>query len=100
MDTPHFTGSDAKANRKEIVIPVNDMLDGIEQLQSESPEGFTTHELAIALGIGKHAAGVRLTALHDLGLIECSGRRKIIRRDGIPGRIPVYRYVKEASCSS
>ena len=96
MANARSTGKVSKASGEGIIIPVDDMLAGIEQLQSESPEGFSTHELAVALGISKSAAGVRLTTLYDLGLIECSGRRNILRRDGVAGKIPVYKYVKKA----
>lgn len=57
-------------------------------------EGFTSHDLGKALGVGRHRAQEINRSLIDAGKVEFVGKRRVTRADQSPGLMPVYRMVQ------
>ena len=70
-------------------------LSRLERVVPEGPAGFTSRELASALGMHNNAAITRLTELVRSGRVEFVGQRSEMNIAGRRCRIPVYR-MKEA----
>ena len=58
-------------------------------------EGATSSEIADALGLCVDATRVRIRAAIKQGVLVFAGRKKVLRIDGVPMSVPVYRIVEE-----
>ncbi len=74
---------------------LDELLAELESLNGANPDGFTSREFAKHYGHTPRWAREKLQVLGEHNRIELAGHRRIIRIDGVVGRVPVYRIVSE-----
>jgi len=76
-------------------INYDKILNELEDLMGSNPEGFTVTEMAEAMEKSEEYCRKKLRKLVPAGIVRYSGHRRIVRIDGVPGRSPVYAYIKK-----
>ena len=79
----------------EINITLEELSAEVEKLYGDSPEGFTTAEMADATGKSQWACSRLLRTLIKNGRAECTGRKRGKKIDGSAAWIPTYRLIKK-----
>ena len=95
MASSRSTGKVSKTNRKEIIIPFEDVLSDLETLQNESPDGFTTREMSEVVGKSRAWCSRKIGRLIEAGLAEFAGDRPIVKMNRHRGVVPVYRLIEK-----
>jgi len=75
----------------ELSITLEELRAELERLDGECQEGFTTEEMAKAIGYSAPVCRGMLRTLVRNNKAKCVGRRKSYRIDGSICWIPVYR---------
>lgn len=76
-----------------INVSFEDVLQEIERLSQRQPEGFSVREMSQAIGKTPKWCRDRLRDLIDAEKVEWNGEKTVIRMDGRPAQIPVYRFL-------
>ncbi len=76
-------------------INYDKILNELESLMVSNPGGFTTTEMAEAVGRSLALCRRNLRKLIPAGIVHFIGHRRIKRIDGAIGQAPVYEYIKK-----
>lgn len=76
-------------------ITVEEWLKELSKLGAKNAEGFTTEEAAEKYGRSVHRTRLQMKKAFTAGLLELAGFRGVIRMDGRPTQVPVYRVVRK-----
>jgi len=76
-----------------INVSFDEVLHEIERLSQRQPDGFTVREMSMAVGKSPKWCRERLRDLIDAQKVEWNGEKTVLRMDGRPAQIPVYRWL-------
>lgn len=85
--------------KTDVAISVTEWLVELARLSDRSDDGLTSEEWAEHMGVSVKTTLIRLAAANRAGWLR-SGRRVIVRLDGVKSRAPVYRIVKPTAGST
>lgn len=77
-----------------IGITTDQLMQEIERLSGQNPEGFTVAEMSLALERENTWCRKKIRQLMDAGFVRMNGRAKRTRIDGLPCYSPVYVFSK------
>ncbi len=92
MESSHVTGRVSKEDGESIIIPFDEILDG---LQKDIPEGFTTTEMSEKTGMSLPLCRAKIKALGVQGKLEFAGNKGVRAIDGKMRPVPCYRLVND-----
>ena len=78
-----------------IDIRLDELVAEMTKLSQESPDGFTTREMAEHYGHTPRWAREKLQLLVSKKKVIHVGHKQVTRIDGVVGRVPVYRLALE-----
>lgn len=70
-----------------------DLVQEIERLNSQNPDGFTSYEMAKAVDKSQAWCRRKIRALIEMRRVEFVGQKKVERADKRIGVVPVYRII-------
>ncbi len=76
-------------------ITAEEIMVELERIESENPDGFTTHEIANCMSVSIYTARNRLKKLIASGSAKHVGQRVVVDISGKHQRVPIYLLTKE-----